>query len=88
MIASPENSEAPRMPKIEMKAAQRPNALRASAVKASVPPSPLLSARIRNRTYLTVTVSNNAQSRSETMPMTSPSVAPAEFRWASDSRNA
>ena len=42
----------------------------ASAIRDSVPPSPLLSARIKNSTYFAVTVKNRAQTSSETVPIT------------------
>ena len=42
----------------------------ASAISASVPPSPLLSARIRKTTYLIVTIRTSAQITSDTTPST------------------
>ena len=45
----------------------------ASAIRASVPPSPLLSARIRKTTYLTVTMRISAQVTRETTPSTASS---------------
>ena len=88
MIASPENSAAPATPRKKTVRTRRHSAFCASAISDSVPPSPLLSARIRNSTYLAVTVKNSAQSSSETVPMTSSAVVPAALVWASDSRNA
>ena len=89
MMASPEKSEAPRMPSTKTGAAALGKAFCASAMSARVPPSPLLSARIRNSTYLRVTVRNRAQSSRETMPITSCSMMPpAVWVWARDSRNA
>jgi hypothetical protein len=58
----------------------------ASAIKASVPPSPLLSARKTRNTYFIVTIRVKAQNTSETTPRTADSVAPDE--WASASRMA
>ncbi len=62
MMASPENSAAPATPRKNTVAVRWPSACWASAISDSMPPSPLLSARIRNRTYLAVTVKNSAQS--------------------------
>jgi hypothetical protein len=53
----------------------RVSAREASAIKASVPPSPLLSARSRNRTYLAVTTISSAQMMSDRMPRMTGSVA-------------
>ena len=64
----------------EIGAARRPKADCASAISESVPPSPLLSARIRNSTYLAVTMKNKAQSSSETVPVTLCSLIPVELR--------
>ena len=47
---------------------RRPSARCASAISESTPPSPLLSARIRKRTYLTVTTMISAHSASEITP--------------------
>ena len=88
MIASPENSAAPATPRKKTTAERRTSACCASAMSESVPPSPRLSARIRNRTYFAVTVKNSAQIKSETVPMTASSVSPCAFEWASDSRSA
>ena len=44
---------------------ERPSARCASAISASVPPSPLLSARSRKITYFSVTTNSNAQMMSE-----------------------
>ena len=62
----------------------------ASAISASVPPSPLLSARSRIATYLIVTITINAQMISDRMPNTAGSVAglPAPTAACTDSRNA
>ena len=88
MIASPENSAAPATPRKNTKLERRPSARCASAIRDSVPPSPLLSARIRNSTYFAVTVKNSAQSKSEIVPITASSPSPRFFEWASDSRSA
>jgi hypothetical protein len=42
----------------------------ASAMSASVPPSPLLSARMRKMTYFSVTTMNSDQRTSDRMPKT------------------
>ena len=47
----------------------------ASAIKASVPPSPLLSARSSRRTYFAVTTMRSAHTISDRMPSTIGSVA-------------
>ena len=52
----------------------------ASAISASVPPSPLLSARIRKTTYLIVTMRISAQVISETTPRTASSASPPRRR--------
>ncbi len=49
---------------------RRPNARVASAVKDSVPPSPLLSARSRISTYLMVTTMISAHRMSDSTPST------------------
>ena len=53
----------------------RPTARCASAISASVPPSPLLSARSRITTYLTVTMRISAQMISDSTPRTTGSLA-------------
>ena len=60
----------------------------ASAIRARVPPSPLLSARIRKVTYLIVTIRISAQMISETTPSTASSPPPPPLLWASASRMA
>jgi hypothetical protein len=49
---------------------RRPSARVASAVSESVPPSPLLSARSSNKTYLRVTTTTNAHTIIERTPST------------------
>ena len=71
MIASPENSDEPATPKRKMSVVRCPTAIRASAISDRMPPSPLLSAIIRNRTYFAVTTISSAQMIRETIPMTS-----------------
>ncbi len=83
ITASPANSAAPVTPSRKMIFEPRPSDLRASAISDSVPPSPLLSARIRKNTYLRVTTMNKAQISSETMPITSDSTTPSDFMCAS-----
>ncbi len=62
----------------------------ASAISASVPPSPLLSARSRNSTYFAVTTISSAQMMRERMPSTTASLAapPAPVAALTASRNA
>ena len=62
----------------------------ANAISASVPPSPLLSARSRISTYLAVTTSSSAQMISDRMPSTTGSLAGAFLPTAAhtDSRTA
>ena len=55
MKESPRNIAAPIMPSTNTNVVRRPSARVASAVSDSVPPSPLLSARSRISTYLSVT---------------------------------
>ncbi len=66
------------------------SAREASAISASVPPSPLLSARSRISTYLAVTTKSSAQMISDKMPSTTGSLAGALGPTAAstDSRNA
>ena len=68
----------------------RPSAREASAISASVPPSPLLSARSRISTYLAVTTKSSAQMISDRMPNTTVSFAgwPAPTAACTDSRTA
>ncbi len=49
---------------------KRPTARVASAIKVSVPPSPLLSARSNMTTYFKVTMMNSAHRISDTTPST------------------
>ena len=81
MIASPENSAEPATPRKKINSVRLPSALCASAISDRMPPSPLLSACIRNRTYLAVTVTISAQMISETTPMTSPGRRPPSLTW-------
>ena len=62
----------------------------ASAIKASVPPSPLLSARNRISTYLAVTTNSSAQMISDRIPSTTGSLAglPAPVAANTASRSA
>ena len=70
MTLSPRNIAAPMMPSIKTNGARLPTARNASAINESVPPSPLLSARKRISTYLTVTTRINAQRIMESTPST------------------
>jgi hypothetical protein len=58
---------------------RRPRPRWASAIMASVPPSPLLSARMTTARYLTVTIKISAQKTSETTPMAASSIG---MPWA------
>ena len=64
MMASPENNAAPATPSrntiFARRPTRRPSADCASAISDRMPPSPRLSARIRNTTYLAVTVKISA----------------------------
>ena len=57
-------------PTMKTNAVRRPSARVASAVSDSVPPSPLLSARSRIRTYFSVTVMMSAHTMSDSTPST------------------
>ena len=70
MIASPENKAAPATPIRNATIVRLPNAIWASALSESMPPSPLLSACIRNSTYFAVTTISSAQMISDTTPTT------------------
>ena len=72
IIASPENSAEPATPSRKTAVVRLPNAVCASAFSDRMPPSPLLSACIRNSTYFAVTTISSAQMISDTMPTTSP----------------
>src|SRR5690606_24816691 len=76
MMASPTNMAAPATPSQVIQAGALANDLRASVISESVPPSPLLSARVTKNTYLTVTVSVSAQTISDTSPSSSTSAGP------------
>ncbi len=67
-----------------------PSAREASAISASVPPSPLLSARKRISTYLAVTTKSSAQMISDRMPSTTGSLTglPGPTAASTDSRTA
>ena len=60
-----------------MPVVRRPSARWARAISDSTPPSPLLSARIRNSTYLTVTTRISAHSASDTTPRMESRLAPS-----------
>ena len=66
---------------------RRPSARWASAISASVPPSPLLSARMTKITYLIVTTMISAQKIRETTPSTAMSLGPPRM-WLSAARMA
>ena len=88
MIASPENSAEPATPSTKAIIALRPRATWASAFSVRMPPSPLLSACIRNRTYLAVTTISSAQMISETTPTTIAVVSALSLNWLSAACNA
>ena len=79
---------APQTPRKKTSVERLPMARWARAIRARVPPSPLLSARIRKKTYLTVTTRIRAQNTSETVPSTASSAVPPLREWASASRMA
>ena len=56
------------MPSASTKGVRRPSARKANAVSASVPPSPLLSARSRISTYFRVTTKISDQKISDSTP--------------------
>ena len=58
------------------------NARWANAIRASVPPSPLLSARSRMSTYFSVTTTISAQRMSESTPSTASCVIGPSFPTA------
>ena len=70
--------------------ARRPALRDASAISASVPPSPLLSARNRISTYFAVTTISSAQMINDKMPSTAGSLTgfPAPTAAVTASRNA
>ncbi len=88
IMPSPRNRAAPQMPRKKGIIACRPRVLRARAIRASVPPSPLLSARIRKMTYLIVTIRVRAQSTRDTTPSTDSSTLVVPLAWCSASRMA
>ena len=76
MIASPENSAAPATPRKKTGTTAWPSADWASAIRDRMPPSPRLSACMRNNTYFAVTVKNSAHMSRDMVPITPPSVTP------------
>ena len=83
IIASPENNAAPATPSRKTAAVCLPSAVRASASSERIPPSPLLSACMRNTTYLAVTTIRSAQTISETVPTTSETRTPVSLNCPS-----
>ncbi len=79
MMLSPKNSAAPKIPSAASAClTRRPEGLRSlliNVIRAMMPPSPSLSARITRRTYSTVTMRVTDQKTSETTPYTFASVA-------------
>jgi hypothetical protein len=90
MQPSPKNSAAPAMPSRDT--SQRPRGVRAtrcaSAISASTPPSPRLSARSTMNTYFTVTVSSSAQMMRDRTPKISPRSTPSAEKCRRDARRA
>src|SRR5690554_1585685 len=80
IMASPKNMAAPSTPRMVIQTGGLVKVLRASAISDSVPPSPLLSARVTKNTYLTATVRVSAQTISDSSPSTSVVVAVAPGR--------
>ena len=70
IMESPMNIEAPTTPSASNGRLRRPNARCPSAIRDSVPPSPLLSARNSSSTYLAVTTMNSDHRISESTPST------------------
>ena len=66
----PMNIEAPTTPSASNGKLRRPSARCPSAIRESVPPSPLLSARSSSSTYLAVTTMNSDHRISESTPST------------------
>ena len=88
MMASPKNMAAPMTPAATMMRGALAKPLAASAISDSVPPSPLLSARMTKKMYLTVTVIVTAQTMSDSSPSTSVSAVAVEDETASACRKA
>lgn len=74
IIESPKNSDAPKMPRpARISLVRRPPAAprrRISVIRARIPPSPSLSARMTSRTYFTVTIRVTDQTIIEISPYT------------------
>ncbi len=83
IIASPQNSAAPATPMRKAAVVGLPSAVWASAFSDRMPPSPLLSACIRNSTYLPVTTISSAQTISDTTPTISLTPRPEPLKWPS-----
>ena len=89
IMESPMNIEAPTTPSASNGRLRRPNARCPSAIRDSVPPSPLLSARNSSSTYLAVTTMNSDHRISESTPSTMARDTGAPFAaWVTASRNA
>ena len=69
--ASPKNMPAPQMAIRKRSGVRRPMVRDTSAIRDSVPPSPLLSRRVRMKMYLIVTTMISDHSISEITPRTS-----------------
>ena len=82
MMPSPKNRQAPEMPtKARMTRSRSLATPRwARAIRARMPPSPRLSARMTSMTYLTVTTRINDQKISERTPSTSHEVTPVGLK--------
>ena len=83
IMASPENSADPTTPRKKASVVFCPSARCASALSDRMPPSPLLSASIRNSTYFPVTTIRSAQMMSETTPITSAGPSAEPLNWPS-----
>ena len=74
IMLSPKNNEAPKTPSAASASfVRRPPRIprrRISVIRAMIPPSPSLSARITSRTYVTVTMIVTDQKMSDTIPKT------------------
>ena len=77
IIPSPKNRPAPKMPSVTSTAVRPIRLRRTSAVRAMMPPSPRLCARMMKPAYLIETTIISVQKMSETIPYT-----PATLGWA------
>ena len=81
---SPKNRHAPMIPTRASAALPRPSVATriAKAMRAKMPPSPLLSALMTSTTYLMVTIIMSDQKISDRMPSISNSATPWLVKWS------